>query len=131
MTKFKESKADGESVISAEVDKYIGTFPEDIQQILKQIRAIIKQQAPDAVEGMNYGMPSYKTNRKPLVYFAGFKKHIGFYATPTGHAAFTDELSQYKQGKGSVQFPFNKPIPYDLITRIVQFRVKENREKTK
>jgi uncharacterized protein YdhG (YjbR/CyaY superfamily) len=72
-------------------------------------------------------MPAYKTHGKPLVYFAGFKKHIGFYATPTGHAEFKSELSQYKQGKGSVQFPIDQPVPYELIDRIVEFRVQENR----
>ncbi len=71
-------------------------------------------------------MPGYKTKGKPLVYFAGYEKHIGFYATPTGHAEFAAELSKYKQGKGSVQFPLGKPIPFDLIARIVEFRVKEN-----
>ena len=75
-------------------------------------------------------MPAYKTNGKPLVYFAGFKNHIGFYATPAGHEKFSFELANYKQGKGSVQFPLNKPIPYDLIKRIVEFRVKENVSKT-
>ena len=74
-------------------------------------------------------MPAYKINGKPLVYFAGFKNHIGFYATPTGHAEFADELAKYKQGKGSVQFPLDKPIPYSLIKRIVLFRVKENSAK--
>lgn len=113
------------------VDQYIKTFSEEIQQILKQIRKIIRENAPEAVEGINYGMPSYKIYGKPLVYFAGFKNHIGFYATPTGHAVFADELSQYKQGKGSVQFPLDKPIPFDLIKRIVEFRVNENKENTK
>lgn len=109
------------------VEEYIKTFPEDIRNILSKIRAIIKQNAPDAVESISYGIPAYKTNGKPLVYFAGFKNHIGFYATPTGHSEFADELSKYKQGKGSVQFPLDKPIPFDLIEKIVKFRVKENR----
>lgn len=74
-------------------------------------------------------MPAYKTNGKPLVYFAGYKKHIGFYATPTGHANFAKELSKYKSGKGSVQFPINQPMPLELIGRIVEFRVKENQSK--
>jgi uncharacterized protein YdhG (YjbR/CyaY superfamily) len=80
---------------------------------------------------MAYGMPAYKTNKRPLVYFAAFKHHIGFYATTTGHAQFQDELALYKQGKGSVQFPLDKPMPYNLIERIVRFRVHENSEKTK
>lgn len=108
------------------VDQYIMSFPVEIQDLLMQIRSVIKEKAPDAVESISYGMPAYKTHGKPLVYFACFKNHIGFYATPTGHAAFAEELSVYKQGKGSVQFPFSKPIPFELISRIVEFRVKEN-----
>jgi uncharacterized protein YdhG (YjbR/CyaY superfamily) len=113
------------------VDEYIKSFPADIQTLLKKVRETIKTNAPDAVESIAYGMPAYKMNGKPLVYFAGFKKHIGFYATPTGHAEFAKELSLYKQGKGSVQFPLDKPIPYELIKRMVAFRVKENAAKTK
>ena len=112
------------------VDEYIKAFPKNIQVILEQVRATIRKNAPEAVESISYGMPGYKTNGKPLVYFAGYNKHIGFYATPTGHEAFAEELSSYKQGKGSVQFPLDKPIPYDLITRIVEFRLKENAKKT-
>lgn len=108
------------------VDQYIQSFPVEIQDLLMQIRSVIKEKAPDAVESISYGMPAYKIHGKPLVYFACFKNHIGFYATPTGHAAFAEELSVYKQGKGSVQFPFFKPIPFELISRIVEFRVKEN-----
>jgi uncharacterized protein YdhG (YjbR/CyaY superfamily) len=108
------------------VDNYIKTFPENVQILLKQIRATIKENAPEAEESIGYQMPAYKTNGKPLVYFAGFKNHIGFYATPTGHAQFEKELSKYKQGKGSVQFPLDKPIPLALIARIVIFRVEEN-----
>ena len=113
------------------VDEYIKSFPTDIQTLLKKVRETIRKNAPDAVESIAYGMPAYKMNGKPLVYFAGFKKHIGFYATPTGHAEFAKELSMYKQGKGSVQFPLGKSIPYELIRRMVAFRVKENAAKTK
>jgi uncharacterized protein YdhG (YjbR/CyaY superfamily) len=113
------------------VDEYIQAFPKDVQKILEQIRTIIKEKAPDATEGMSYGMPGYKTHGRPLVYFAGFARHLGFYATPTGHAEFSEELSKYKQGKGSVQFPLGKPIPFDLIERIVEFRVRENAVKSK
>jgi uncharacterized protein YdhG (YjbR/CyaY superfamily) len=108
------------------VDNYIKSFPENIQILLEQVRTTIKENAPDAAESITYQMPAYKTNGKPLVYFAAFSNHIGFYATPTGHSEFAKELSQYKQGKGSVQFPYNKPIPFELIGRIVRFRVKEN-----
>jgi uncharacterized protein YdhG (YjbR/CyaY superfamily) len=109
-----------------DVEKYIQQFPSDVQQILKKIRKLILDNAPDVEELMAYGMPAYKINKKPLVYFAGYEKHIGFSATPSGHSEFKDELSKYKQGKGSVQFPLNKPIPYDLIENIVKFRVAEN-----
>lgn len=114
-----------------EVDKYITTFPANVRNILNEIRAIIKDAAPGAVESIAYRMPAYKTNGKPLVYFAGYKSHIGFYATPTGHENFSAELSIYKQGKGSVQFPLDKPVPYDLIKRIVEFRVRENQARAK
>lgn len=113
------------------VEEYINSFPEETQLILNNIRKVIKEKAPDAVESISYQMPAYKTQGKPLVYFAAFKNHFGFYATPSGHAEFSDELSNYKQGKGSVQFPLNKPIPYDLIGRIIAFRVRENLEKSK
>ncbi len=112
------------------IEAYIGTFPADVQTVLETIRRTIGAAAPDAVEAIAYGMPAYKLGGKPLVYFGGFKNHIGLYATPTGHAAFADELSKYKQGKGSVQFPLDEPMPLDLITRIVQFRVNELRGST-
>jgi uncharacterized protein YdhG (YjbR/CyaY superfamily) len=111
------------------VDEYIDNFPKDVQKILKQVRATIKKAAPNAEESISYAMPGYKLNKKALVYFAGYENHIGFYATPTGHKAFTKELSKYKQGKGSVQFPIDEPMPLALITKIVKFRVKENSEK--
>jgi uncharacterized protein YdhG (YjbR/CyaY superfamily) len=108
------------------VDSYIKSFPEKVQSLLNQVRSVIRENAPDAEESIAYRMPAYKTNGRPLVYFAGFSNHIGFYATPTGHAEFSKELSKYKQGKGSVQFPLDKPLPLELIGRIVRFRVQEN-----
>jgi uncharacterized protein YdhG (YjbR/CyaY superfamily) len=111
------------------VDDYIKTFPAETQHILEKVRTTIRKKAPEAVESISYGMPAYKINGKPLVYFAGFKNHIGFYATPSGHATFEKELSDYKKGKGSVQFPLDKPIPHELIGNIVEFRVKECRLK--
>ncbi|MCR9228688.1 MAG: DUF1801 domain-containing protein [Flavobacteriaceae bacterium] len=108
------------------IDQYISKFPEEVQQQLQKVRAIIKTIAPEAIEQLAYGMPGYKTNGKPLVYFAGYKNHIGFYATPSGHKAFQKQMSIYKQGKGSVQFPLNQPIPFDLIEKIVRFRVDQN-----
>ena len=113
------------------IDEYIADYPEEIQSLLNQIRSTVKQAAPDAEESIGYGMPAYKTHGKPLVYFAAFKNHIGFYATPTGHAEFAEELSKYKQGKGSGQCPIDQPMPLKLITQIVEFRVFENQEKAK
>ncbi|ASS48663.1 MAG: hypothetical protein A3D31_07085 [Candidatus Fluviicola riflensis] len=113
------------------IDEYNVTFPEDVVERMEQIREIVRKQAPEAVESISYGMPAFKLNGKPLVYYAGYKHHIGFYATPTGHTEFTEELSKYKQGKGSVQFPLDKPLPLDLIQRIVVFRVHEQLKKSK
>lgn len=111
------------------IEEYILSFPVETQNILHQIYKIIRKVAPEATEEISYGMPGFKSNGKPLVYFAAFKKHIGFYATPSGHSEFAKELSKYKQGKGSVQFPLNESIPYKLIERITQFRVQENMSK--
>ena len=112
----------------ASINEYIASFPEDIQKVLEQVRETISQAAPEAGETINYGIPTFTLNGN-LVHFAAFKNHIGFYATPTGHEAFAEELSKYKQGKGSVQFPLNKPMPLELITSIVQFRIKEQQAK--
>lgn len=112
-----------------EIEIYIQQFPDSVQEILRNIRKLIKENAPEAEELFSYGIPAYKMNKKPLVYFAAFKNHIGFYATPSGHIEFQDELSNYKQGKGSVQFLLDEPIPYQLIERMVKFRVAENNAK--
>lgn len=107
------------------IDEYIKQFPKDIQQILEKIRATIKEAAPDAVEKISYEIPTFDLYGN-LVHFAAFKNHIGFYPAPSGMDAFKDELSKYKGAKGSVQFPLDQPIPYDLISRIVKYRVDEN-----
>lgn len=107
------------------IDAYNALFSEEIQTILNQIRNTVKDAAPLAVETISYAMPSFKQNGKTLVYYAAFKKHIGFYALPSGNEAFKKELLLYKTGKGSIQFPLNKPIPYRLISKIVKFRLKE------
>jgi len=104
------------------VDEYISKAPSSVQDILRRIRQIIKTMAPDAVESISYGMPAYKLNGKPLVYFAAFEHHIGFYATPETHESFAKELSKYKQGKGSVQFPLDQPMPYDLIEKMTVYK---------
>ena len=106
-------------------DEYIAGFPKEVQKILKQVRTTIKKAAPEAEEIISYAMPAYRLNGM-LVYFAAFKNHIGFYATPSGHKKFVKQLSVYKQGNGSVQFPIDQPMPLKLIWEIVQFRVKEN-----
>jgi uncharacterized protein YdhG (YjbR/CyaY superfamily) len=116
---------------SSTIDEYIKGFPTDVQLILEKMRQTIRKAAPEAVEAISYQMPTFKLNGKNLVHFAAFQKHIGFYPIPSGIEAFKKELSQYKQGKGSVQFPIDKPIPYDLVEKIVKYRVKENLETSK
>ena len=108
-----------------ETEKYIAQFPENVQDILNEIRQIIVEEVPEATEKIAYGMPGFYLNKKPMVYFAAYKNHIGFYATPTGHEEFKKELSVYKQGKGSVQFHIKDEIPYQLIRKIVKFRKNE------
>ena len=108
------------------VDEYIAAFPEDVREILEKIRQTIREAAPGAEETISYQMPTFKQNGSYVVYFGAFKKHLGLYPTPDGIEAFKDELAPYKNAKGSVQFPLDKPMPYDLISRIVKYRVKEN-----
>ena len=107
------------------MDEYIKTFPKDVQSILEKMRQTIREAAPEAVETISYQMPTFKLNGKNLVHFAAWRNHIGFYPTSSGTEAFKKELSRYKAAKGSVQFPIEKPIPYDLVKKIVGFRMKE------
>ena len=116
---------DSNKAVATTIDEYIAMFAEDVQAVLQEIRATIKAAAPEAVEKISYQMPTFAQNGN-LVHFAAFTKHIGFYPVPTGIEAFKAELAVYKQGKGSVQFPLDQPMPLDLISRIVQFRVQEN-----
>jgi uncharacterized protein YdhG (YjbR/CyaY superfamily) len=113
------------------MDAYIASVPKEIQDILEKIRQTIRKAAPGAVEAISYQIPTFKLNGKNLVHFAAWKDHIGFYATPSGNAAFKKELAQYKVAKGSIQFPLEAPIPYDLVTKMVLFRVKETQVKKK
>jgi uncharacterized protein YdhG (YjbR/CyaY superfamily) len=113
---------------TSSIDAYIAMFPADVQEKLQEIRAVIKAAAPEATEKISYKMPAFYLNGN-LVYFAAFKNHIGFYPIPSGIEAFKEELSHYEQGKGSVQFPLDGPMPLDLIRRIVLFRAAENRKK--
>ncbi len=105
------------------VDDYLAAFDGDTRRRLDAMRATIRAAAPDAVESIAYGMPAYRLDKRPLVYFAGYAGHVGFYATPHGHEAFVDELAAFKQGKGSVQFPHAVELPLDLVRRIVELRV--------
>ncbi len=101
------------------IDEYIRTFPEEVQAELEKMKKAIQEAAPEATEAIRYQMPTFRLNGKNLVYFAAFKNHIGFYPVPSGIEAFKKELSIYKQGKGSVQFPLDKPVPYELVKKIV------------
>jgi len=112
------------------VDEYIAAFPEEIRERLERLRATIKRAAPDAQEKISYRMPAFAL-KGPLVYFAAFKNHIGFYPTPSATVKYKKELAAYEGGKGSVRFPLDKPLPLGLITKIVKSRVKENLEKAK
>ena len=113
------------------IDDYISDFPGETQKYLNEIRELIRKLAPDSVESISYAIPTFSLNEKYLVYFAGFKNHIGLYPTPVGMEAFKEELSNYKTGKGSVQFPLNKPLPIALITKIVKYQIEQNEIKTK
>jgi uncharacterized protein YdhG (YjbR/CyaY superfamily) len=108
------------------IDEYIAMFPKDVREILEQMRRVIADTAPSATETISYAIPTFKLNGKNLVHFAAFKKHIGFYPASSGIAGFQQELSSYKNAKGSVQFPFDQPVPFELVKKIVEFRVKEN-----
>jgi len=116
---------DNHKEIFTSIDEYIATFPQETQIILQQLRETIQAAAHEAVEKISYQMPTYFLKGN-LVHFAAYKKHIGFYPTPSGILAFQDELSAYEGAKGSVKFPIDRPLPLDLISRIVQFRVAEN-----
>ena len=119
-----------EKVTYHSIDEYIASFPEDVQKIMKQLRATINAAAPDAGEKISYNMPTFTLNGKYLVYFAGWKNHIAFYGAPRGNAQFKDDLSSYESGAGTLQFPYDQPLPFDLITHIVKFRADENQKKT-
>ena len=111
------------------IDEYIAGFPTHVQVILEKIRETIRQAAPAAQETINYAIPTF-TLHGNLVHFAAFDRHIGFYPTPTGIEQFKNELSAYEMAKGSVQFPLDQPIPYDLINRVGKYRVEENLKKS-
>lgn len=111
-------------------DEYIAQQPAEIRETLQELRETIKNAAPDAEEVISYGMPAYKQNG-PLVYFAAYKNHIGFYPTSSGIEDFKNEITAYKSSKGAIQFPIDKPLPLDLVSRIVKSRIERNLQKTK
>ena len=116
---------------SASMDEYIAGFPTETQNVLEQVRAIIKKEAPNAEETISYAIPAFNLNKHNLIYFAGYKNHISLYPVPKGSEVFEKEISKYKSGKGTMQFPLDKPLPLGLITKIVKNRIKENENKYK
>jgi uncharacterized protein YdhG (YjbR/CyaY superfamily) len=113
-----------------DIDGYISSFPVEVREKLQRLRSVIRSAAPDARETINYQIPTFVLEGN-LVHFAAYKKHIGFYPTPSGIEAFKEQLSPYKQSKGAVQFPLDQPLPFDLLRKIVEFRVMENLERAK
>ena len=111
---------------ASSIDEYIAGFPPETQQALEELRALIRECAPEATETISYAIPTFDLNGHHLVHFAGYAKHIGFYPVPSAMEAFREELAPYRSGKGSAQFPLGLPLPADLIRRIVAFRVAEN-----
>lgn len=116
---------------SKTIDEYIATFPKNVREVLEELRCVIRESAPKAEETISYGIPTFNLNGRHLVHFAAYKNHVGFYPTSSGIKAFKKELSPFKTSKGTVQFPLDKPIPFDLVKKIVKFRVKENEPKKK
>ena len=113
------------------VDEYIGSFPKNVQRVLEKLRATVREATPEALESISYDMPTFKLSGERLVYFSAWKNHIGFYSIPEGNEAFKKELSPYAGEKGSLRFPLDKPIPYDLVKKIVMFRMSEIQQKRK
>jgi uncharacterized protein YdhG (YjbR/CyaY superfamily) len=112
------------------MDEYIATFPRDVQDTLEKLRQIIRESAPKSVETISYGIPTFDLNGKHLVHFAAYKNHIGFYPTSSGITRFKKELSRYELSRGTVRFPIDEPIPFDLVKKIVRYRVKETLDTT-
>ena len=120
-----------EDIKPENIDQYIAAFTPDVQEKLKSIRKLVHDTIPEAVETISYQMPAFKYNGKILVYFAAFKNHIGFYATPEANLAFKDELSEYKTTKGTIQLPYNKPLPMELLRKIILYKATFNEIKKK
>ena len=119
-----------QSIQAKNIDEYIRHFPAEVQEMMKQLRAIIKKAVPDAEETISYGIPCFRSKGRYVIYFAGYQHHIGIYPVPINNVEFEKEYSKFKtSGKGTLQLPLNEPIPVDLITKIVKFRLKENAKK--
>ncbi|HLF34550.1 MAG TPA: DUF1801 domain-containing protein [Cyclobacteriaceae bacterium] len=118
------------SAFNTTIDDYISGFPEETRAVLERMRSTIKKAAPNTEETISYGIPTFKLNGSYVVYFAGFNNHVSLYPAPRGNKVFKKELSAYKGGKGTVQFPLNKPLPIGLIARIVKHGLKENLKRT-
>ena len=113
------------------IDEFVASFPKNVRNLLEELRGVIEESAPGAEETISYGIPTFDLNGKHLVHFSAYKSHVGFYPTSSGIRAFKKELFPFKTSKGTVQFPLDKPIPFDLVKRIVKFRVKETESKKK
>jgi uncharacterized protein YdhG (YjbR/CyaY superfamily) len=116
---------------SKSIDEYISQFPKNVRNVLEELRRIIKESAPEAEETISYGIPTFDLNGRHLVHFAAYKSHVGFYPTSSGIKAFKKELSPFKTSRGTVRFLLDKPIPFDVVKKIVRFRVRENESKKK
>ena len=116
--------------MNTEVETYLAQFASETKSRLEELRKIIRTEAPAAIESMSYGLIGYKLNGRPLIYFGGFRHHIGIYATPVAHEFFAEQLAGYKRGKGSVQFPLDKPLPLELIQQMVRFNIKHKGKST-
>jgi len=111
------------------IDEYIAAFPRNVQDILEELRRVIRESAPESEETISYGIPTFDFNGRHLVHFAAYRNHVGFYPTSSGIAHFKKELSRYELSRGTVRFPINEPIPFDLVKKIVKYRVEENLKK--
>ena len=126
ITFYKGTRMKTKPTSPKNIDEYIAGFPADVQEILQKIRVTIKKAAPKAEEAISYKMPTFNLRGQYLIYFAAYKKHIGLYPVPSGDEEFNREISAYQAGKGTLQFPLDEPIPYELISKIVKVRAKEN-----
>lgn len=120
----------GARPVPASIDEYIAGFPEEVQPVLRQIRAAIRDAAPDAEETISYGIPTFTLRGRHLIYFAGYRKHVAVYPAPVANPEFAADMAVYGSGKGTAQFPRGKPIPLDLIRRIVELRIRDTLAKT-